>query len=402
MNNKFMRWLDMWVGGSILMIVNCFLLFKFARTPPKPKPENIKKILVIKLFGMGSILLMTPMLRSLKLLFPQSKITLLTFSQNLDLAYHLGDVDHVLTLEKKFLTRFLVDVFRNLFFLWKDRPDVVVDGEFFSNFTSMFSLLTLSSLRVGFHMQFLPQRNHVTHKVPINTHHHIVYAFNSLAVALGSNYKKINSRNLSLKVPDSSLSSAVFRKLNLHENSKVVVVNPNASNLTFRRRWPSEYYVSLISNLAKKWSDYSFVFVGSASEKVYVKNIIQQIRRPNIFDSSGQLDIDEFLAFLNKSTLIITNDSLPVHVASAYEKDVAVFWGPESPNFYGSLNENSLSFFENIPCSPCLVVFDSKAENGCEDNICLKQITPEFALEKIEEKFFTKREWKETVLIESQ
>ena len=396
-----MRWLDMHVGRLILTVVNFFLFFKFSKNHPKPKPENIKKILVIKLFGMGSILLMTPMLRSLKILFPQSKITLLTHSGNLDFAYCLNDVDHVLTLEKKFLTGFLGGVFRNLIFLWKDRQDVVVDCEFFSNFTSMFSLATLSPLRVGFHMRFMPQRNHVTHKVPINTHHHIVYAFDSLAVALGSNYRKLNSNSLSLKAPANSLSSAVFRKLNLHENSKVVAVNPNASNLSFRRRWPSEYYISLISNLAEKWSDYSFVFVGSSSEKAYVKNIIQQLRQPNIFDSSGQLDIGEYLAFLNKSTLIITNDSLPVHVASAYEKDIVVFWGPESPNFYGPLNENSLSFFENIPCSPCLVVFDSKAENGCKDNICLKQITPEFALEKIEKKFFTKREWEETALAEN-
>ena len=99
---------------------------------------------------------------------------------------------------------------------------------------------------------------------------------------------------------------------------------------------------------------------------------------------------------------IITNDSLPVHIASAYEKDVVVFWGPESPNFYGPLNENNLSFYANILCSPCLLVFDNKAENDCKDNICLKQITPEFALEKIEKKFFIKEEVEETILVKNE
>jgi len=107
-----------------------------------------------------------------------------------------------------------------------------------------------------------------------------------------------------------------------------------------------------------------------------------------VISSAGLLDIDEYCGLLYSSNLIITNDSLPTHIASAYNKDVVVFFGPETPEFYGPLTSNSICFFENIPCSPCLIVFDNKAEVHCQDNICLKQLSPEKVIKSVEEKFF--------------
>ena len=388
MKIKFMREMDILVGGFIVNIVNLFFIFRFGQKPSPPNSEKVKNILVIKFFGLGSILLMTPAINGLKTLYPKANICLLTFAENLEFCTRLEGIDRVLTLRSSGFFVFTVDFIRNLLIFWRVRPAIVIDGEFFSNFTSIISLLTFSKVRVGYHLRQVARGKSLTHQVPLNTHHHITHVFYSLVAALGARYEDIVLSDLSLHNPRTHEHDSAFEKLNLSDDSKVIVVNPNSSSLSVLRRWPADHFVHLISKLARKYPDHEFVFVGNEKEFSYVQNITERISLGNITNSSGKFSIGEYCALLKASKLIITNDSFPTHIASAYNKDVAVFFGPETPDFYGPLSLNSVSFFENIPCSPCLIVFDNKAENNCKDNICLKQIKPEQALRRIEEKFF--------------
>ena len=77
---------DIIVGGFIVNIVNLFFIFQFGRKTPVPPTDKVKNILVIKFFGLGSILLMTPALRGLKSLYPKANICFLTFAENTEFA----------------------------------------------------------------------------------------------------------------------------------------------------------------------------------------------------------------------------------------------------------------------------------------------------------------------------
>ena len=390
MKINFMRGMDILAGGFIMNIVNLFFIFRFGRKTPALPPGKVKNILVIKFFGLGSILLMTPSLRGLKSLYPKANICFLTFAENTEFCLRLNGIDRILTLRSSGFSVFLFDVIRNLLIIWRIRPSIVIDGEFFSNFTSLFSLLTFSKVRVGYHLRQVARGKSLTHQVSLNTHHHITHVFYSLVAALGAQYNNIDLSEISLNNPSPAELDATLGKLNLSNNSKIIVVNPNASSLSVLRKWPADHFVYLVSRLADKFSDYAFIFVGNKEEYSYVQSIAEKIKFGNVINSSGMFSIGEYCALLKASKLIITNDSFPTHIASAYNKDVAVFFGPETPDFYGPLSANSISFFENIPCSPCLIAFDNKAEINCKDNICLKQIKPDRVLLKIEEKFFNK------------
>lgn len=382
--------MDILVGGFILNIVNLLFIFRMRRKAPTPPSDRVKNILVIKFFGLGSILLMTPTLRGLKLLYPSANICLLTFVDNREFCHRLNGIDRILTLRANGFLVFLIDVFRNLLIVWKLRPAIVMDGEFFSNFTSLFSLVTFSKVRVGYHLRQVARGRSLTHQVALNTHHHITHVFYSLVAALGARYEDIDLSDINLKEPSAGELDAALKKLNLSNLSRLIIINPNASSLSVLRRWPADYFVYLVKKLAEKFPDHDFVFVGNEKETSYVRNIAENINMRNVINSSGMLSIGEYCALLNASKLIITNDSLPTHIASAYNKDVVVFFGPETPEFYGPLSTHTISFFEGIPCSPCLIVFDNKAEINCQDNICMKQIDPDRALLKIEEQFFNK------------
>ena len=388
MNLKLMRDLDTFLGGFFVLIINGFSLFKVRSRPVLPGKQEEINILFIKFFGAGSIILSTPMAKGLKKLYPNAKIVLLTFQENQAVGEQLPAYSKIIIFRKDSFGSFSVDLVRNLFLIWRMRPQIVLDGEFFSNFTNLFSWMTFAKIQVGFHLRRVSRGKTFSHKVSLNTHKHITHVFYALAASVGARYEDVDLTELEIKLPDQKDVTIILSKLNMQANRPVVVINPNASHTSYLRRWPAEYFISLVSEMIAKYPDFYYVFVGSGSEGDYVERIVKQLPFSAIRNSAGKLSVGELLALIYKSTLVITNDSLPLHVASAFKKNVVSFFGPETPRFYGPFHKNALTYFEDIPCSPCLITFDNKAESGCMDNICLKKITPQRVFGDIESFFF--------------
>ncbi|MBI4389666.1 MAG: glycosyltransferase family 9 protein [Nitrospinae bacterium] len=384
-----MRTLDLLVGGILVQIINVLSLFKMGRRSGLPERRAVANILFIKFFGGGSLILSTPMARGLKKRYPNARISLLTFRENRELAGRLPVYDRIITLRNDAFGGFFADLVRNLFRIWRTRPDLVVDGEFFSNFTNVLSWMTFAKFQVGFYQRQVARGKTYSHKVSLNNHKHIAHIFFSLAAAVGARYEDAELTELDLKPPDAGEIASAFAKLGLPSGAPVVVVNPNASPLSYLRRWPAGHFVALVSEMVAIHPDFYYVFVGSGNEADYVESIAARIPSPAIKNSAGKLTMGELLALVYKSGLVITNDSLPVHIASGYKKNVAAFFGPETPRLYGPLNGNALTFFEDIHCSPCLLTFANKLGEKCGDNVCLGKITPRRVLEEIERRFFS-------------
>jgi len=394
MKLKFMRDVDIYLGGLTNLLLNIFKCIFNKTSSYTPPNTKIKNILVIKFFGMGSLLLMTPMLRSLRVMYPNARVWLLTFPENLAIAGQINTIDKVLTIDPSSIATFVKDNLKCLVIIWRNRPEITVDAEFFSNYTSLISLLSCASSRVGFHLRQVSRGGNLTHKVSLNTHHHATYTFYNLVVALGAKFEDENLNELTLNLPSKKELLSAYAKLRVDEDQPIILINANASHLSFLRRWPANYFAALVAQMIEKHPEYVYVFVGIKKEKTYVQNIIDEVKfvpPTRVINAAGLLTFNEFCGLVQAEKLLITNDSLPVHLASAFKTDVVCFFGPESPAIYGPLNENSLCFFENIPCSPCLIAFDNKAEMDCKDNICLKQIHPDQVLQKIEEQFFSKK-----------
>lgn len=388
MNIDFMRKLDDRLGGLFIDIIRALSFFKFRGNPHAP--SKAKDILFIKFFGAGSLILATPMLRGLKSLYDNPTIHLLTFRENFDLCVHLPLIDHILTIRNNSFSAFASDVAKALFQLWKIRPSIVVDGEFFSNFTCLFAWLCPTKIRVGFHERQVPRGDVLTHPVALNTHKHIARNFYSLAMVLGAKYENADLDRLVLRLPDERDMKTAFAKMRLDPGSPLIVLNPNAGPLCLLRRWPAGHFRELVLEMARKYPENTFLFIGSKSEASYVGSITGEIDLPNVINSAGLLSITELCALIFKAALVITNDSMPLHIASAYGKPLVCFFGPETPRFYGPPHQNALVFFDDIPCSPCLDTFDNKVGMDCKDNICLRQITPERVMREIEKRFLGK------------
>jgi len=173
--------------------------------------------------------------------------------------------------------------------------------------------------------------------------------------------------------------------------TKIVIVNVNVGEMCLERRWPKDYFVSLLNSLLK-YPDFSFIFIGTDEDYNYVQSIIDLLdKKEKIVNLAGKASLGQLLTLFQAADLFITSDSGPLHLAALTKIKTISFFGPETPVLYGPKNPNHVVFYKGPYCSPCLNVYNVKTamygNKRCFEgnNKCMYSITVEEVLEKAKE-----------------
>ena len=89
-----MKFIDETVGPPLcfcLFLFNKFISIFFRRCDIDP--AAVKNIVLMKFFGMGSIIMAAPLMRALRTRFPNARIIILTFSENAELCRRIDLID---------------------------------------------------------------------------------------------------------------------------------------------------------------------------------------------------------------------------------------------------------------------------------------------------------------------
>lgn len=93
-----------------------------------------------------------------------------------------------------------------------------------------------------------------------------------------------------------------------------------------RRRWPPEMFARLGDLLAAR--EMLIVVIGIESEKETVQKVIGGMQHEAV-DASGKTSLEALVGLMKRSSLVISNDSGPLHLAIATgTPTVGIFWGP--------------------------------------------------------------------------
>lgn len=109
------------------------------------------------------------------------------------------------------------------------------------------------------------------------------------------------------------------------------------------------------------------------------------VRRYSFSTQQGMDELHEYMDWINSCRLLVTNDSLGLHIAIALRKKVVVMYGPTNPNetyFYG--RGEVLYPQIDYDCIPCLSPVCQKERR------CMEFIAPERVMESIERLFSQK------------
>ena len=336
------------------------------------KGRSTQKILFIKFWGMGSIILSEPALRRLREIHPHAEIHYLTLEQNRELFELIPSVDRVYSVP-----------FRSLFgLLWaslclvprlrKERYGLIFDAEFFVSFSGFLSRLISANRVIGFSQQEGVKKYLLDVCVPFSDRDHTVSQFLKLVEATSVMEQSLIRLRLSFSKVSQLQNSEWHPHSECHRPGPYMVININASPLALERRWPRERFLELSKALLRAY-DFDLVLIGSPAEKPYVSPLEHELGCPQrVLNGTGKLSLLQLAALIRGALLLISNDSGPVHMGSAFDTPTVAFYGPETPLRYGSLRSQRLIFYRQLWCSPCMSLDNAKTVHCINHLSCMK------------------------------
>jgi len=361
-----------------------------ARTGTPAVPP--KQILAIKCFGLGSIIQMVPMLSALKNASPDSRITLLTFTQNVSVAGLIPAVDEVVGVEfRRGLLVFLADTLRAVIALRRTRFDLIMDCEFFSYYVALLMHLVRGpdTVTVGFFNNRSNRDWLFTHLIAIDPSQHVSRLFFKMLSPLGITAECRPLAEYRLTVADAAVQRVrqLLGGMGAGSGDPLIVVNMNASELCPHRRWPVGHFDALIRMImasAEYGKGAQVLLIGGPEDELGVGEFVERLSLARVHSLAGCIGIEELAALLKETALFAGNDSGPLHLAVACGTPTVSIFGPETPHLYGPQGGKDRVFYLERHCSPCLNLFYSKTTN-CSDNACVREIAPEAVFAAVDE-----------------
>ena len=399
-----MRAIDHWVGVPLCAVASPVVALIdgikniFAKGPGEPR-----KLLFIELSEMGSAILVDPAMRNAQA--RGAEIFFLIFKSNRASLTLLNTVkpENIFTIDSSSLGGLIKDTLKFLLVARKHRIDTVIDLELFSRFTALLTGLCGARRRVGYHIfhgEGLWRGFMLTRKVHYNPHIHITKNFLSLIHAAFAKeievpFSKIHIADSEVRLEQAVIDPVVMNKLSerieklcasfgiqfKQGTQRLILVNPNASDLLPQRRWAQQRFSELIQGLNQLYPKDLILITGSPSEFDYVEKVRAVANVKNALNFAGQVSFAELPPLYTLSDVMVTNDSGPGHFSAVTPLRTVVLFGPETPALYGSVGK-SIAITANLACSPCVSAANHR-KTPCHDNVCMQAITVPQVIEKM-------------------
>ncbi len=370
------RIIDYYIGIPIIQFLR---LFKIKKKELKNKP---KKILLIKFFGIGNLVMSSPVFYHIKNKYPNAEIHYLTLKNNED----------VLKCYKKYVDKIkYIDIKDNIILatlklindLRKENYDVIIDLDQFSRYSAIISFLINKNFSIGFKTRGSYRHYLYDHIIEYMGNKHIVEEFLDLLEPLGIKPNKniklipLETDNTSKKKVDEFLTKHGFI------DKKIIGIHTGTSENAPQRKWP--YFKELIEKILLE-TDCYIVLTAGPKEYSECDNLINSLNvdekyKERIIVSKG-ISLKELPELIKRFVLYISNDTGPLHIAAAQGVFVIGLYGPNTPKLYGPYTKNCYVFYKNLPCSPCITNFNNK-KTTCKNPICMKKISVDEVFNKI-------------------
>lgn len=380
--------------------VDVFLFTLLDRLVPKlnlkkPLANKVKRVLFLKPAEMGTSVIAYPMLQKAKTLYPDAEFYFVAFEENVAIFVLLTLIprENIFTIRTRNIGALLYDTLKIIWKVQKLKIDTIIDLEFFSRYTSLFSYFTGAGRRVGFHRfnsEGLYRGDLMTHQVSFNYYLHVGLSFMSLLYALKYPSGRVPPQEVLpvglLKVPKLLLSESgrenIFKKLkqknsNISPDSKIVVLSPNSGPWLPFRNWPLRYYAELSRMLLAAFGELFIVITGTHSAREDSENLINEVKDQRLINFAEETTLKEFMDLLHISRAIVSVDSGPAHFAALTNIGIVCIFGPDTEVIFSPLSSKAVCLESELACHPCFSPFNARRPNCTQkEKPCLASITP--------------------------
>jgi heptosyltransferase II len=337
------------------------------------------KILLVQTSFLGDVVLSTPVLGGIKLLYPNAELWTLTTPAAEQLFKFHPAVAGTLTFAKRGSERGLLGFYKKVRELRSQRFDIVYSLHRSAR-TALLLFAAGIKQRIGFSdakLSFLYTDTRVRPK----GEHDVVRNLSLLQSPEGS---LVEQNQLQLFLPDAprQFASATLRNVEAEwalggerEHKGVIGIAPGSVWET--KRWTASGFAEVAKQLIA--NGYSVVLLGGKDDEAKGREIIERSGE-KLTNLIGRCSLLESVAVISSLRLLITNDSAPLHFASAMHIPTVAIFCSTSPSFGFGPWKNRAEIVEvnGLNCRPCARHGGHTCPTGT--NACRLGITPKDVL----------------------
>jgi heptosyltransferase-2 len=391
MARAFLRFVDRSLGR---LLVRTIVFYERVRavlrgrrgrqTAPVPADDSPRNILVIKLVGLGDTVLMLTPVAKLHRHLPQSGITALVTPLSVGILSVQPYVDETIVYDIFGRDRGIHGLLRIIRLLRARKFDCVIDFEQHFQLTPIIAFLTGAPRRLGFFFGRSPRKGIFTDPVCFDPGQHMVDSYMRLLEPLGICAGRVEElERIFIPDEDARPVEAWLQERGIGRDDMLVGVHPGSGPRAPAKRWGVEKYAEIIRRLRREYHA-RIVITGSRGERELVEKVIEHAGRDGVYNASGDFNIRQTTALLEKCRLFISNDTGPMHMAAALGRPTIGIFGPETPVRYRPVGKRSTAVYRAIHCSPCVHIY-AGVVNDCSEGHCMKRITPDDVWKAVKE-----------------
>lgn len=384
MNLDFIRIIDKLFGHVIALLLYSDIYLKKLFFHEK-EIKQVKKILVVRFFGFGNLVLAFPTIKKISELFPDAKICLLTINKNKHLYDGVDFVEKTVYINVDSTKDFVFSFLNVVFSLRKEKFDIAVDFEVFAYISAFIIYMCGIKKRVGYKLEGYLRGPLYTTAVIYNDHQHISKVFYDLAIALGAEEKEqIELIELHSSLKDMVMIEEYLRNNSIDKKDRLVGIHVGSGPNFINRRWPEAQFAKVADYLIENFKA-KIVLTGTMAELTLIDNTIKEMKsdKDQVIIATG-FNLSQLAYLIKQCKIFFCTDTGPLHLAIAMGVPTVSFFGPNTPRLYGPpLNKKHVYFYENIPCSPCITNFNAKMSK-CKKPQCLLNISAEKVIKNLD------------------
>ena len=336
---------------------------------------------------MGDILLTTPAVRALRRQYPRARIDFVVGKGARPVVEGTPYIDRIIEFDKKDKDALPVGFLRFLHGLRDSRYDLFVNFQPSAK-THVMARASGAPRVLTFHKD--RQVNRETGQM-----RHAVEDFYRVLDPLEMPPLLPQNRCLDFIVTPDAHARIAARLVDedLAPSDTLILVNPGASHPV--NRWPPERIAEFLMLADRDFPpSVRLGLIGGSADAELSAAIWARLPadlRERVIRLTGQLDLKELGALLQRASVVVTADTGPMHVASAVGTPIVALFGPADPFRTGPVGPAARHLVvvnrDGLDCVPCRRRFCARG-----DTACMTQLSPERVLQAVRAQLARPRE----------
>lgn len=325
--------------------------------------NSIKNILIVRTDRIGDVVLSLPLAAILKKHIPGVRVSFLVREYTAPLVKNNKFVDEVIILSEKNRN---TQITQNIVAL-KDKFDACIVA-FPTYLIVLILFLSRIKIRIGSGYRwysFLLNKKVYEHR-KYGERHELEYNVRLLQ-QLGIN-EEVNPENVDFGIPvDQSTAEKVKSKLvalGWNGEKELVIVHPGSGGSAIDL--PEEKMKLLVKNISDE-IDSVLLITGSQTEEELCNSYVVSKK---VINTAGIFNLEELIALISSTNILIANSTGPIHIAAALGKDVIGFYpkfAAVSPKRWGPYTSKAKIFQPTVCDGEC-------SRERCQKLNCMNSI----------------------------